>query len=57
MPMLLGFICIVLGFVGFWYFMGQGASNSDKSYWSEAAKISMTFASTALGYVFGRGTR
>lgn len=57
-PMFIALLSVLFGMLAFWKFMGNAlAHESDKVFWSEAAKLALAFASTAVGYIFGRGSK
>lgn len=56
-PMFIALLSVVFGIYVFYDFMKEAATEgADKNFWSESAKLSLAFASGALGYIFGRGS-
>lgn len=56
-PMFIALIAVLFGVLTFYQFMHAAMEqNADKEFWVNSAKISLAFASAAMGYIFGRGS-
>ena len=57
-PILIAFLAMIIGMaLGTWCLYQGSVAVADHDFWSKQADRAFVFATTALGYLFGRGTK